>query len=146
MTDDKASFRDPYLEQLTRLVELVTTECPELVSFFIEIVSNSHLRSDLLELATTLGINVDVFRISLAVVIEGLEQLETAKWKHPEEVLSEPNIGALLVLCRARRARISGKVREKRLAVMERKLESAYKTQTTQRWIEGFIRLEGHGV
>lgn len=130
----------PHLDQVTRLLELVATQQPDLLFLVIDMASHSPFRFAILELASTFGTTPERLASVLHTTCLNLDRLEARrKWKHPYDVLPQANLRGLLYLCRARRIRVSAVTRSRRLAMIARKLEQAYRSERTQRWIEDFL-------
>ena len=140
MTDERREFS---LEAAVVALELAASECPPLLDFLLETISNSPMRFAAFVLASDLSVPLDevgptIYRASL-----GLDKLEKRRgaWRDPGEILESPNIAALRHLCKARAGRVSGTTRRRWLGVILRRLQKAHELARFRARIEAFIGL-----
>ncbi len=60
-------------------------------------------------------------------------------WRHPRQVLGQPNVPALYSFTEQRRARVSGISRQRRLDIMRHKLQRAYDGERRRQMVEDFL-------
>ncbi len=124
------------------MLELVVSHRPDLLPVYLDMVANSPARFAILELAKDLKAREvqDLKPIVLKIVAD-LDRLEKRRsgWRHPDQIVDQPNVVGLLYFCRARTHNVPGIARRRRLEVMARKLERVYQQEQTRAWIDDFI-------
>ncbi len=136
MSDAQVTFVDV----VAGMLEVLASQRPDLLAAYLDMASHSPLRFALLELARVCDTGLDDLGRVVHTASRDLDRLGRRKrWRHPKDVVRQPNLGGLLVLCRARRERIGGTGQRRRLGVMERKLSEAYEIEKTHRWIVEFL-------
>ena len=136
----------PVRDAVAAMLELVTSQRPDLLPAYLDMASNSPARFAVLELASELGIrDADDFYPTLLKIVADLDRLERRRggWKHPRQIVQNPNIAGLLYFCRARISNVSGIGRRRRLEVMARKLQRVHDREKTRAWITDFIGTSG---
>ncbi len=134
--------------EIAGLLEVIASERPDLLG---PVVATLKLDSDssggLQELASSWEVRSptpasgrsELFEVALKAARD-LDRLEKRRggWRHPREVVEEPNLTVLysFTLRRIERSRI---VRGRRLRVLASKLERAYEGERQRRMIEAFI-------
>ena len=132
----------PLRESIAAMLELVATQRPDLLPVYLDLAANSPARFAVLELATELAVREtqDLYPVVLKICAD-LDRLERrrAGWKHPRQIVTDPNIGGLLYFCNARIQNVVGIARRRRLEVMSRKLQRVHDQERTRAWITDFI-------
>ena len=124
------------------MLELVASQRPDLLPVYLDMAANSPARFAVLELASDLKVREiqDLYPVVLKIIAD-LDRLEKrrAGWRHPNQIVTDPNVGGLLYFCRARIQNVPGIARRRRLEVMARKLERVFEQERTRAWIDDFI-------
>ncbi len=135
-------------EAVAAMLELVASRRPDLLPAYLDMASNSPARFAVLELVADVGLrdSPDPYR-GLLKIMADLDQLERRRggWTHPRQIVSHPNVGALLYFCRARIQNAAGIGKRRRLEVMARKLQRVHEREKTRAWINEFIGSSGRG-
>ena len=129
------------VDAVAAVLELSGSERPELLELQIEALLHSPLRYCLLQLATDFGVPMAKLGLVVYTACGDLDRLERRRvvWSDPAEVLSSPNVAALVHVCRARVGRVAGITRRQRLeAIVLERLERAYAHAEERAWIEAF--------
>ncbi len=127
------------------VLELVAGERPDLLRPVVDALEFSRAAASVAELVERWGIGPEDRAAELAELAAktsaGLDQLERSGygWSHPREVIEAPSVFALLAFAYARRARVQGLRRRRRLEVMARKLERAAESDRRRRSVERFL-------
>ncbi len=130
----------PFVDVVAGMVEVLASHRPDLLAPYLDMASHSPLRFALQELAHVCATQIDDLIHVVHSVSRDLDRLERRKrWRHPRDVVPHPNVGGLLVLCRARQKREPRAGQRRRLEVMERKLSEAYEIEKTHRWLVEFL-------
>lgn len=136
----------PSRESVAAMLELVTSQRPDLLPEYLDMAANSPARFIVLELATDLDVRDvhDLYPVVLKISAD-LDRLERRRtgWRHPKQIVANPKVGGLLYFCRARIQNVPGIARRRRLEVMARKLERVYDQERTRAWITDFIGTTG---
>ena len=136
----------PLREAMAAMLELVASQRPDLLPAYLDMASNSPARFAVLELASDVDVrDANDFYPTLLKIVADLDRLERRRggWKHPRQVVRNPNVGGLLYFCRARIQNVAGIGRRRRLEVMARKLQRVYDREKTRAWITDFIGTSG---
>ncbi len=132
----------PLRDDIAGMLELVASQRPDLLPIYLDMAANSPARFAVLELASDLKVR-DPERLYpvLLKISADLDRLEKRRtgWRHPRQILNNPNVVGLLYFCRARIKNVPGIARRRRLEVMSRKLQRAYDQEKTRAWITDFI-------
>lgn len=132
----------PLRDGIAGMLELVASHRPELLPIYLDMVANSPARFAILELATDLKVR-EVQDLSPVVlkIIADLDRLEKRRtgWRHPEQIVTQPNVVGLLFFCHARTHNVPGIARRRRLEVMARKLKRVHEQERTRAWIDDFL-------
>lgn len=138
----------PLRETVVAMIELIASQRPDLLSIYLDLASNSPARYAVLELVEDFNVREtkDLHQAVIKAVAD-LDRLERRRggWRHPEQVVSSPNVGGLLYLCRARIHSAMATGRRRRLEVLARKLQRAHDREKTHAWITDFIGISGQG-
>ncbi len=136
----------PLREGIASMMELVASQRPDLLPIYLDTVSNSPARFAVLELASDLGVREpqDLYPVVLKITAD-LDRLERKRtgWRHPQQLVSNPNVGGLLYFCNARIQNVAGISRRRRLEIMARKIQRVYDQEKTRAWITDFIGTTG---
>ncbi len=128
------------------MMELVASQRPDLLPIYLDMVSNSPARFAVLELAKDLGVREvpDLYPVVLKISTD-LDRLERKRtgWRHPQQIVHDPNVGGLLYFCNARIQNVVGISRRRRMEIMGRKLQRVYDQEKTRAWITDFIGTTG---
>ncbi len=128
------------------MMELVASQRPDLMPVYLDMVANSPARFAVLELASDLGVKEipDLYPVVLKICAD-LDRLERKRsgWRHPQQIVADPNVGGLLYFCNARIQNVAGISRRRRLEIMARKLQRVYDQEQTRAWITDFIGTTG---
>ena len=122
-------------------LEALASCAPELLSHYLSVVKDVHLRRDLEELAEFFEVDISKLHGLIMSASHDLDQLEKARaWKQPSDALSHSyNIAALFLLTQARKKRVLSASKCRRLTTIERKLTAEYDLRATRRWVVKFI-------
>ncbi len=136
----------PLREGIAAMLEIVASQRPDLLPIYLDMVANSPARFAVLELASDLGVREtqDLYPVVLKITAD-LDRLERKRtgWRHPQQLVNNPNVRGLLYFCRARIQNVPGIARRRRLEVMARKLQRVYDQEKTRAWITDFIGTTG---
>ena len=136
----------PLRETVAATMELLASRRPDLLPAYLDMAGTSPARFAVLELARNLGVRepAELYREVLKAVAD-LDRLERRRtgWRHPGQILHQPNVGGLLTFCRARIENVSDDSRRKRLEIMAHKLQRAWDRERTRAWITDFIGTSG---
>ncbi len=127
------------------LLELVAGERPDLLRPVVDALEFSRAAASVAKIVEQWGIGPENRAAELAEIAAktsaGLDQLERSGygWRHPREVVEAPSVFALLAFAYARRARVQGLRRRRRLEVTARKLERAAESDRRRRSVEKFL-------
>lgn len=136
----------PLRDGIAGMLELVASHRPDLLPIYLDMVANSPARFAVLELASDLKVreveNLHPVLLKISADLDRLEKRRTG-WRHPEQIITSPNVVGLLYFCRARINNVPGIARRRRLEVMSRKLQRAYDQEKTRAWINDFIGSTG---
>ncbi len=139
----------PLREGVAAMMELVASQRPDLLPIYLDMVSNSPARFAVLELASDLGVREprDLYPVVLKISAD-LDRLERKRtgWRHPQQIVHEPNVGGLLYFCYARMNNVAGISRRRRLEIIARKLQRVYDQEKTRAWITNFIGTTGRAA
>ncbi len=131
------------------MMELVASQRPDLLPIYLDMVSNSPARFAVLELASDLGVREprDLYPVMLKISAD-LDRLERKRtgWRHPQQLVHEPNVGGLPYFCYARMNNVAGISRRRRLEIIARKLQRVYDQEKTRAWITDFIGTTGRAA
>ncbi len=137
---------NPLREGIADILELVAGQRPDLLPVYLDIVANSPARFAVLELASDLGLRDthDLHPVVLEIIAD-LDRLEKRRtgWRHPKQIVDDPNVAGLLQFCRARSHNVPGISRRRRLEIMGKKLQRVYEQEKTRAWIIDFIGTTG---
>ena len=136
----------PLREGIASILELVASQRPDLLPTYLDMVANSPARFAVLELASDLKVKEiqNLYPVVLKIIAD-LDRLERRRtgWRHPQQIVTNPNVAGLLYFCRARIRNVPGIARRRRLEIMTRKLERVYDQERTRAWITDFIGTSG---
>ena len=139
----------PLRDSMAAMMELIASQRPDLLPAYLDMAGNSPARFAILELARDLGVREprDLQREVLKSIAD-LDRLEKRRsgWRHPRQIVHQPNVGGLLYFCRARIDNVPEEGRRRRLEVMAHKLERAFDREKTRAWITDFIGTPGSGA
>ena len=133
-------------ESLAAMIELLASQRPDLLPVYLDMAGNSPVRVAILELVSEFDVREPTGLCEAALKTRtDLDRLEKRRggWRHPQQVVTQPHIGALLYFCRARIQRVSNNGRRRRLEVLARKLERVREREKTMAWINNFIGSPG---
>ncbi len=133
-------------QALLASLEALASECPSdaLLSFTVRTWLASPARADLLQFARSWGIEDEQLAATVASTATGLDTIERRRvgWRTPQQIIGDqaPPTLALLQLAIARRERISGVGRRRRLDTVIHTLERAYVIETRRAHIQDFLQ------
>ncbi len=136
----------PLREAMAAMMELMATHRPDLLPVYLDMATNSPARFAVLELASDFNLReANELHQATLKIISDLDRLERRRggWRHPRQVVQDPNVSGLLHFCRARIQNVNGLGRRRRLEVMARKLQRVYDREKTHAWITDFIGTSG---
>ncbi len=139
----------PLRETVAAMMELMATHRPDLLPVYLDMATNSPARFAVLELASDFNVReTNELHQATLKIIGDLDRLERRRggWRHPRQIVQNPNISGLLVFCRARIQNVNGLGRRRRLEVMARKLQRVHDREKTHAWITDFIGRSGHAA
>ncbi len=128
------------------LLELVASERPDLLGPLIEALEHGPAAHGLTEVAEVWGIRPEDRADDLGPVAvrasKHLDRLERRRtgWRHPGELVGSPNVAALASLADARRRRVDGIARARRLDIVRRKVERVAEIERQRRQLAAFLK------
>ncbi|MCP3959261.1 MAG: hypothetical protein GY719_15530 [bacterium] len=128
------------------LLELVANERPDLLGPLIEALEHGPAGHGLAEVAEVWRIRPEDRADDLGPVVvrasRHLDRLERRRtgWRHPGELVGSPNVEALAGLADARRRRVDGIARVRRLDILRRKLERVAEVERQRRELDAFLQ------
>ncbi len=132
----------PLRHGIAAILDLVASQRPDLLAVYLDIVANSPARFAVLELASDLGVRgtQDLCPVVLKISAD-LDRLERRRtgWRHPKQIVDDPNVAGLSHFCRARIQNVPGIARQRRLEVIAMKLQRIHDQEKTRAWITDFI-------
>ncbi len=128
------------------LLELVASDRPDLLGPLIEALEHGPAGRGVAEVAEFWGIrpedradDLGPVAVRTAKHLSRLEKRRTG-WRHPAQVLDAPNVPALASFADARRGRVVGIARARRLDILRRKVERVAKLEHQRRQLDAFLR------
>ncbi len=128
------------------LLELVASEHPDLLGPLLEALEHSPASRGLAEVAEVWGMRPEDRDDDLGAVAvrasKHLDRLERRRtgWRHPGQVVDAPNVYALLDFANARRGRVDGIARARRLDILMRKIKRVVEIERQRRQLDAFLR------
>ncbi len=133
---------------VTAILELVASERDDYILWLLDTLKSSPVRFVILNLHSEWQAdNPKAFAAVVIKAVHDLDRLEKRRsWRNPGQVVEDPHIPALNSFARARRARVPGIARGRRLDIIGRKLQFIYDRERHRRQLEEFIRGPGRPV
>ncbi len=129
------------------LLEMVASERPDLLGPLVEVLEHGPAGRGVAEVAEAWGIRPEDRAAEFGAVaarasrhLDRLERRRPGTWRHPDQVVDGPNVQALASLAVARRGRVDGIARAKRLDILRRKLERVAEVERARRELGAFLR------
>ena len=135
-------------EAVNSILEVVASERGDCIFWLLDALKSSPARFVVLNLESEWQADSPkAFAALLIKAASDLDRLERRSgWRHPRHVVESPHIFALSTFAWARRSRISGVVRGRRLDVIVRKLQSIYDQERQKRQLENFLGGPGQPI
>ncbi len=127
------------------LFELVASERPDLLGPLVDALEYSRAAGGVADLVKTWGIGPEDRAGELTLIaaktsahLDRLERLRRV-WRHPRQVIENPNVPALFAFALQRAARSPGLRKSRRLQIIGRRLERAAESERRRRLVESFL-------
>ncbi len=129
-------------EAVITALELVASECGELVFWTIDTLANSPARQSILSLVRKWDVSEPKELAPIALQgANDLDRLERRRhWKTVDDVISNPHLTALCDLSSCRAKRIEGITRRRRNEAIHRRIKRILDRERARRQIESFLR------
>ncbi len=128
------------------LLEVVASERPDLLGPLIEALEHSPAGRGLAQVAEVWDVrpedhSEDLSKLAVCASkhLDRLEKYRTG-WRHPNQMVDEPNVQALVSFALERRRRVPGIARARRLDVLRRKLKRTAETERQRQELDAFLR------
>ncbi len=131
-----------HIIEVASLLEIVASERPELLVPLCETLRSGPAFQIVLDLARDWHVEPAELAAVASRAARQLGRLEMRRgqWRHPSLVVDSPNVRALSHFAYARRGRVSGRVRSRRLNVLAIKLRRIAETEHHRRQLDSFLR------
>lgn len=130
------------------MLELVSTERYDYLLWLLDTLRSSPARFAVLRLQSDW--QAETPKAFAAVIVKAgrdLDRLEHRRnWRHPRQIVEAPHLPALWAFAHARRQRVSGIARVRRLEIVARRLGAVLDRERTRRELETFLREPGAAV
>ncbi len=128
--------------EVVAVLEAIASERPDLLRPLVSALEHSPAGGELVAIAKAWNKPVDLLAEVAVTTSEHLERLERRRgvWRHPSQLVASPNVPALASFAQARRDRVPGLDRYRRLDMLALKLGRIAELEHERRAIEAFLR------
>ena len=133
---------DPEINEIVGVLEVVASERLDLLLPLLELLRNSPAYKAVNDLARCWYVEPTELPGVAERATRHLDRLEARRrrWRHPSEIVRSPNVHALWSFAAARRTRVPGMARSRRLTVLSVKLRRIAEIDHQRRKLDAFLK------
>lgn len=130
------------IHEIAGLLEIVASERPALLGPLVETLRDGPTFQEVLGLARSWYVEPADLALVAARATRQLGRLEKRQrhWRHPSQIVGSPNVPALWSFALARRDRVPGVARARRLNMLANRLRRIAEIEDYRRQLETFLR------